>query len=299
MTHLLLRTKHSSKFQLKFLHAVCCQVHDRVFCVFLNLLASYIECHTHHMGTKQSPFMVKVCVLARSFLDFKVFRQRKIDFPYFGRCFASYYDVLEDAKSYKCFFLFCGHTVHTFLPNSQTEPAFIFYGISNRFVFQSDMYTQWLGFICKVVLILEMICSEMLFHFILTFCYVVTLFLCNLYFQTKLQSFSTTQLNLSTVLSKFSGSPFISPSSSSNALFLNASCSFPLTLLKAPLLILHSGLCWIYKFFGLFGILFNHTIYLTTVFSRLSMVDISFTISLLSSADASSPFILLINMQQK
>ena len=70
--------------------------------------------------------MVKVCVLARSFLDFKVFKQRKIDFPYFGRCFASYYDVLEDAKSYKCFFLFCGHTVHTFLPNSQTEPAFIF-----------------------------------------------------------------------------------------------------------------------------------------------------------------------------
>ena len=105
-------------------------------------------------------------------------------------------------------------------------------------------------FICKVVLIHEMICSEMLFHFILTFCYVVTLFLCNLYFQTKLQSFSTTQLNLSTVLSKFSGSPFISPSSSSNALFLNASCSFPLTLLKAPLLILHSGLCWIYNLFG-------------------------------------------------
>ena len=57
--------------------------------------------------------MVKVCVLARSFLDFKVFKQRKIDFPYFGRCFASYYDVLEDAKSYKCFFLFWGHTVHT------------------------------------------------------------------------------------------------------------------------------------------------------------------------------------------
>ena len=120
-------------------------------------------------------------------------------------------------------------------------------------------------------------------------------------FTSKLnpKAFQLTQLNRSTVLSKFSGSPFISPSSSSNALFLNASCSFPLTLLKAPLLILHSGLCWIYKFFGLFGILFNHTIYLTTVFSRLSMVDISFTISLFSSAEASSTFILLINMQQK
>ena len=119
--------------------------------------------------------MVKVCVLARSFLDFKVFKQRKIDFPYFGRCFASYYDVLEDAKSYKCFFLFCGHTVHTFLPNSQTEPAFIFMAYQTELCSKvTCIHNDLAFFICKVVLIHEMICSEMLFHFILTFCYVVS-----------------------------------------------------------------------------------------------------------------------------
>ena len=113
---------------------------------------------------------------SRSFTDFKVLRQywhvfTKNWFSTFERCFARY-DLLKDAYSVNVFSLFSEHTVHTFLLNSHTEPI-ILWNIKQVSVQSFLSAMKWLHDdldFCRIVLILEMICSEMLFHVILAFC---------------------------------------------------------------------------------------------------------------------------------